>query len=478
MKNPLRRQTTARYDLVVVGMGSGGAIAADFAATELGLRVAAIERDRVGGDCLWTGCVPSKALLTSARVAHTVRHADHYAIGSAEPEIDLTAVWERIKAIQREIASTDDDPDRIRATGVELIFGEGRITGPREVTVGDRVLDTRFTLVCTGSRPLIPPIDGIADIDVVTSDNLFERSRPPDSMIIVGGGPIACELAQGLNRLGVTTTIVEMEDRLLVKDDPDHADRLLSILRNEGVDVRLGAMATKVRKGGDGIDVTLSTGDKVTAQALFAAAGRRPNVEALGLEELGIDVGPHGVPVDERSRTMAPTIYAVGDVNGRPQFTHTAAYDAVIAVRDMFFPGSGVVHQIVPWCTFTDPEVAHVGLTAAEAVEAHGKRKVGVHRLDLERNDRARTDGTTDGEIVIVTVGGRIVGGHAICPHAGELIHELALAIRLRWKLNDLAEIIHVYPTYSTGIGSLAADRAFGTARRYRALARAGRVFG
>ncbi len=477
MKLPSLRRTTAdRYDLVVIGMGSAGTVAAEFAAEQLGLRVAAVERARIGGDCLWTGCVPSKTLLASAKTAHTVRHASHLAIGAGEPNVDLSAVWRRIAAVQAEIAATDDDPDRFRRLGVELITGEAAVTGPKEVTVGDRTLTTRYTLVCTGSRPLVPPIDGLADIDFLSSENLFEISRPPDSLVVVGGGPIACEIAQALNRLGVEITMVEMADRLLPSDDPEHARRLLGILRNEGVEVRLGAMATKVRKGGDGVNVSLDGGGKVTAQGLFVAAGRLPNVEPLGLDRLGVEIGRGGVVVDEHSRTSVPTVYAVGDAAGRALFTHVAAYDAVLAVRDMFFPGRGTAPSIVPWCTFTDPEVAHVGLTEAEAIERHGKRKVEVRRRDLEHSDRARADNTTDGEIAIVTAGGTIVGGHAICAHAGELIHELALAIRVGLKLSDLAEMIHIYPTLSTEIGRLASDPGYETARRYRVLAKAGRL--
>ena len=468
-----------RYDLVVVGMGSGGAVAAEFAATELGLRVAAVERARVGGDCLWTGCVPSKALISSAKVAHTIRHADHHAIGAQSPIVELRDVWDRIGAIQREIASTDDDPDRIRATGVDLIEGTGRLTGPNTVAVGDRVLLTRYVLLCTGSRPLVPPIAGIGDVAVVTSETLFEMSRPPDSLVIVGGGPISCEIAQALVRLGVDVTILELGDRLLPRDEPDHAERLLRVLRHEGVDVRLGATAVRVAKGGDGVNVHLEDGSTITAQGLMVAAGRVPNTDELGLDEVGVERHPTGrIVVDDRNRTTVRSVYAVGDVNDRPDFTHTAGYDGVLAVRDMFFPGTGRAPELVPWCTFTDPEVAHVGMTEAQAVERHGRRRVTVYRGDLEHNDRARADGDSDGEIVLVTVRGRVVGAHAICAHAGELIHELALAIRMKATMSDLTDLIHVYPTRSSTIGRLASESSYATARRLAFLAKIGRLVG
>ncbi len=465
-----------RYDLVVIGLGSGGRIAAEFAVEQLGLRVAAVERGRVGGDCLWTGCVPSKAMIASAKVAHTIRHADRLAIGAQEPDIDLTAVWRRIGAVQAEIAATDDDPDRLRSIGIEIIEGEASVTGPHEVTIADRVLSTRYVLVCTGSRPLIPPIDGIATVDVLTSENLFAIDRPPDSLVVLGGGPVGCETAQALNRLGVEVCLVDLADRLLPRDDPTHAERLAEILRDEGVDVRLGAPVTRIREGGDGVNVTIGRLGRATAERLFVAAGRLPNVEPLGLDRLGIELTRAGVSVDARNRTTVPSIYAVGDVTGRALFTHTAGYDAVLAVRDMFLPGRGNAPELVPWCTFTDPEVAHVGLTEAEAVERHGRRKVTIRRRGLEHSDRARTDATTNGEIAIVTAGGRIVGAHAICPRAGELIHELALAIRSGMKLFDLAEMIHVYPTLSTEVGHLATEPGYALARRARLLAKAGRL--
>ena len=471
-----------QYDLVIIGLGSGGTIAAEFAAGELGLRVAAVERDRIGGDCLWTGCVPSKALLASARVAHTVREAHHFGVDAGEPQIDLTAVWGRIKTVQASIAATDDSPDRFRELGVELIHGTARVTGYRQVTVatddGDRVLDTRFVLVCTGSRPAIPPVPGLAEVEVLTSENLFELERPPPSLVMIGGGPIASELAQGMVRLGVPTTVIEMAHRLVPRDEPELADRLGRILREEGVDLHLATTATGVSPGGDGVVVETDEGEH-TAAGLLVATGRIANVDTLGLDRFGIPAGPNGVEVDGRNRTLVPTIYVVGDAAaGRPRFTHTAAYDAALAVRDMFFPGRGAPPQLVPWCTFTDPELAHVGLTAAEARERYGSRAVSVHRHELADNDRARADGTTDGLLMVVTARDRIVGAHALAPGAGELIHELALAMRVGVDLDELGELVHVYPTLSTGIGRLAADRAMDTARRYRAVARLSRWLG
>jgi pyruvate/2-oxoglutarate dehydrogenase complex dihydrolipoamide dehydrogenase (E3) component len=473
---------TPQYDLVIIGLGSGGTIAAEFAAKELKLKVAAVERARIGGDCLWTGCVPSKALIASARVAHTIRNAAAFGVRAPEPEIDLEAVWTRIKAIQAGIAATDDDPDRFRDMGVDLVEGTARITGYRQVTVdtgsGTRELNTRYILVCTGSRPAIPPIAGLADVDHLTSETLFELDRPPASLIMIGGGPIATEIAQSMVRLGVPTTVLEMAHRLVPRDEPELADRLGRILREEGVDVHLSTAATAVRAGGDGVVVETHDGD-FTAAGLLVATGRHANVESLGFEQFGVPADRDGVEIDGRNRTLVESIYVVGDAaKGRANFTHLAAHDAVLAVRDMFFPGRGSPSQLIPWCTFTDPELAHVGLTAAEARERHGGRAVAVHRHELADNDRARADGTTEGMILVVTANDRIVGAHALAPHAGEVIHELALAIQFGAKLNELSNLVHIYPTLAAGIGRLAADRSYQTARKYRALTKITRWMG
>lgn len=470
------------YDLVIIGLGSGGTLAAEFAAGELGLRVAAVERGRIGGDCLWTGCVPSKSLIASARVAHTVRHATDFGVSTGDTVVDLDAVWNRIKSVQAQIAATDDDPGRFRGMGVELVTGTAKVTGYRQVTVetpdGARELNTRYILVCTGSRPAMPSIPGLAEVDVLTSENLFELDRPPESLVMIGGGPIATELAQSLVRLGVPTTVLEMAHRLVPRDEPELADRLGQILRAEGVDLRLATAASAVRRGGAGV-VVEADDDEVTAAGLLVAAGRVSNVDALGLDRFGIPISAAGAEVDGRNRTLVPSIYVVGDAAAdRPQFTHAAAHDAVMAVRDMFFPGRGAPAQLIPWCTFTDPELAHVGMTAAEARERYGNRSVHVYRHELADNDRARADATTDGLIVVVTVKDRIVGAHALAPAAGELIHELALAIRFGVGIDELSDLVHVYPTLATGIARIASDRSFGTARRYRPLAKVSRWLG
>ena len=461
------RVKSAAYDLTIVGMGSGGLTAAEFAAS-LGLRVAAIERDRVGGDCLWTGCVPSKALLASARVAHSVRTADRFGVRAHDPAPDLPRVWERLRRVQEEISVTDDDPQRYMDMGIDLIFGQARVTGPHAVEVDGRTLTSRFILLCTGSRPAVPAMPGLAEAGFLSSHNLFTLEDPPASCVVIGGGPIAVEMAQAMHRLGIRVHLLQRAQRLLTRDEPELVDLLTQHLRSEGLDINLGVHAHRVRLDG-GTKVVEGVHDGVrrewSGEEILVAAGRQPTLDGLGLDEAGVRTGPGGVAVDSRLRTSVSSVYAAGDVAGRYLFTHSAGYEAVLAIRNMFFPGTSKPTELVPWCTFTDPELAHAGLTIAEARERHGD-DVAVVRADLKHSDRARAEGATEGRIVLVTAKGRLVGAHILAATAGEMIHEPALAIHQKMELADLAGLIHVYPTLTTSLNLLAAEQAYVRARR------------
>jgi pyruvate/2-oxoglutarate dehydrogenase complex dihydrolipoamide dehydrogenase (E3) component len=465
----------ARYDLVIVGMGSGGMVAAEFAAT-LGIRVAVVERHRVGGDCLWTGCVPSKALLASAKAAHTMRTADRFGLDPVTPAIDTGRVWARIRAIQNQIAATDDNADRFRDMGLEVRVGDtARLTSPTSVQVDGEELQARFILLCTGSRPAVPELEGLAEAGYLTSENVFELERAPRSVAFVGGGPISIELAQGFRRLGTEATVLQKGDRILPRDEPDLVAALVDALEHEGVRISLDVLLERVTVE-NGLKVLHGThaGDPRAWQAeeILVGAGRRPNVEGLGLEEVGVEVGPRGVTVDDALRTTASSVYACGDVAGRFLFTHSAGYEAVRAVRNMFFPARAKGDYPVPWCTFTDPEIAHAGLTTAQAIERHGEDHVEVFRRELSHSDRARAESAEAGAIVIVTARRKVVGAHILAPAAGELIHELALAMREEVKLADLAGMIHVYPTLATSIQQLAGEASFKAVQRYSWLVR------
>ncbi len=464
-----------RYDLVIVGMGSAGIVAAEFA-SRFGIEVAAVERDRVGGDCLWTGCVPSKALLASARAAHVMRHADRYGLEPVEPQIDTARVFERIRSIQAEIAASDDNPARFVEAGIHMHFGAPRFTAPDTLEVdGVGTLRSRFFLLCTGSRPAAPPIPGLEQAGYVTSESIWERERAPASIVAIGGGPISMELAQGFGRLGAEVVLLERSPGVLPRDEPELAARLADQIRAEGVEIVTDAQIESVAVE-DGLKVVggtvAGTSREWRAEELFVGTGRSPNLEGLGLEEIGVETGPKGVTVDARLRSSVKSIYAAGDVAGRYLFTHSAGYEAAGAVRNMFFPGSIKAPDLVPWCTYTDPELAHAGLTESEARECHGTH-VRVWRHDLAHSDRARTDSVTAGEIRIVTAKrGRIVGGHVLAPGAGEIIHELALAISVKKRLSDLSSLVHVYPTLSLGNGQLAGEAAYERAARLGFLVR------
>ena len=467
----------APYDLVVVGMGAAGLTATEFA-TGLGLRVAVVERSRVGGDCLWTGCVPSKALVASAKVAHTMRNAHLLGIGSVEPTIDLPTVWRRARAVQAEIAATDDNPHRYRQMGAELIFGHARLTGPNEVTVqaddgSTTVLDTRFVLLCTGSRPHIPTIEGLTSDWCLTSENLFQLNAPPASLAIIGGGPMGVEMAQSLQRLGVEITLFQRAHTLLPRSERSLVARLTEMVVEEGVVVHTTADVRSCNRRADRmVDVVATVGHdgrvvNLRVAGVLVAAGRGARIDDLGLEDHGIEVTERGVQVDDRGRTAVRTVYAAGDAAGRRFLTNSAGHEAVRAVRDMFFPGKGTVGSAIPSCVFSDPELASVGLTVDQAEEQFGSDS-DSWRIGLEHNDRARTDAHSQGAVVVVTAKGRIVGAHILAPGAGEMIHELSLAIQRDLRLEELAEAVHVYPTVAGAIGQLATESAYEKAHRLR----------
>ncbi|MBI4934905.1 MAG: NAD(P)/FAD-dependent oxidoreductase [Actinobacteria bacterium] len=466
------------FDLVIVGMGSAGVTAAEFAA-RLDLSVAVVERARVGGTRLWTGCVPSNALVASAKAAHTMRTADRWGLEPLEPKIDLTRVWRRVRGVQAQMAATSDNPQTFRDLGVELVHGEARVSGPDEVTVRtddghDRVLRTRFVLVCTGSRPRIPPIEGLDPKRCLTTDSLFEVQEPPGTVAVIGGGPVGVEMAQALQRLGVQVILFQRAATLLPREEPSLVARLTQVLQREGVVVHCTADVHRIDHQATRTVVMATVGHdgkkvSVPVQGVLVAVGRTPRFDDLGLAELGVQASERGIEVDAAGRTSVRTIYAVGDVTGRPMLTNTAAHEAVVAVRDMFFPGRGSTDAIVPWCTFTDPELAHVGLTVEAAEAAYGT-DTDVWRFDLEHNDRARTDAVTDGGMVVITGKGRVVGAHVLAPGAGDIIHELALAVNQQSKLEDLADLVHVYPTLSSAVGQLATEATYEKAHRLRWL--------
>ena len=442
------------FDLIAIGGGTAGLVTAA-GASYLGARVALVERERLGGDCLWTGCVPSKALLASARAAQLRRDAGTLGLlGKARP-VDLPTVMESLRGA-RQAVSHHDDPARFRAMGVEVVFGPATLTDPRTVRVGDRVLTARRIVLATGSRPVLPSIPGLAEAGALTHHTIFELTETPASLAVIGGGPIGVELAQAFQRLGVPVVLLEAAPRILGREDAGAAAVVQAALVRDGVTVHTGVTLGRVAREPGGHILTWTARDgtpgRVTVGAILVAAGRRPAVEGLGLEAVGVAVTAAGITVDDRLRTTVPGIWAAGDVTGGPQFTHVADYQGKLVVRNALTPFKARAdYRAVPRVTYTDPELAQVGLTAAEAEGQGIPHRVWQYPLaDL---DRAIADRRTEGFVQLVaSPRGRLLGATIVGAGAGELIPTATLALTHRLRLAALAGIIYPYPTMSEGL--------------------------
>ena len=464
------------YDLVVIGGGTAGLVSAAGGAS-LGAKVALVEKDKLGGDCLYRGCVPTKTLVRSAKVANLVKRSEEFGIRSGGVEVDFPAVMERMRRVIGE-AGKNDDPDRFRSLGVELYLGdEATFLSPEEVSVNGRRLRARSTIIATGSYPTAPPIDGLEGVGYITNVEALQLEKLPRSLVIIGSGPIGCEFAQIFARFGSKVTMISSSPLPLPKEDPEIGDLLKHILVSDGVAFHGGFKATEARPV-DGEKVLVAydeRGEKVEARGeeILVAAGRAPTATNLGLENAGVELEKKGIKVDERLRTTAENIYGAGDITGKYLFTHVAEYQGRAALRNALFPFESTVdHRVVPWTTFTDPEVARVGLTEEQAREQH--KNVRVFRQAFGDVDRALADGETEGFAKIVTgKGGGILGGHIIGPDAGNLIHEIVLAMRRNIPIQTLSTTIHVYPTLSD-VNKRAADGYYReklfTGRNRRAL--------
>jgi pyruvate/2-oxoglutarate dehydrogenase complex dihydrolipoamide dehydrogenase (E3) component/uncharacterized membrane protein YdjX (TVP38/TMEM64 family) len=447
-----RRPRRFERNLVVIGAGSAGLVAAYIAAA-LRARVTLVERSRMGGDCLNTGCVPSKALLRAARLAAEIRQAHEYGLRGARAEVDFAAVMERVQRVVRAI-EPHDSVERYTALGVECLQGEARITSPWTVQIdGGRTLSTRAIVIAAGARPFVPPLPGLERIEVLTSDNVWTLREQPARLLVLGGGPVGCELAQAFARLGSQVTLVEMQPRLLSREDADVSAMLAERFGEEGIDVRTGHRALRVEAGR--VLVCEAAGAQVDLRfdRLLCALGRVPNTAGYGLEELGIPVtAARTVETNEFLQTLYPNIYACGDVAGPWQFTHTASHQAWYAsVNALFAPlrRLRVDDRVIPWATFTDPEVARVGLNEAEAAAQGVHYEATVVRLD--ELDRAIAEGAPRGMVKVLTSpgGDRVLGATIVGERAGELIAEFVSAMKHRIGLNAILGTIHVYPTFA-----------------------------
>lgn len=445
-----------RYDLAVVGGGTAGLVAAIGAASQ-GAHTVMVERDRPGGDCLWTGCVPSKALLSVAERAHIARTSAPFGVRTGEVDVDFAVAMAHVRdAITR--LSVHDSPQRLRDEGVELLRGDGRFTGPRTLQVGGREVAFRHAVLATGAAPSVPDLPGLRDSRPRTSDTIWELTELPRRLVVLGGGAIGCELGQGFARLGSEVTIVEAAPRLLPREEPLASRTVAEAFRREAIEVTVDARAVRVDTDGQGqrsLVIDDGSGERpVPYDELLVAVGRRPNVDGVGLDAAGVALTDQGaVACDDRLRTSNPRIWAAGDVTMRLPFTHVAAtHGATIVQNALFGLRRTVDHGRLPWVTFTDPEVARVGLTAQEARDRLGdaaRVRVAAH-ADL---DRAVTAGRRDGSATLVGDGrGRIVGATVVGPRAGETIGEVVAWMAGGATLDRLARTTHAYPTWNEDV--------------------------
>jgi pyruvate/2-oxoglutarate dehydrogenase complex dihydrolipoamide dehydrogenase (E3) component len=443
------------YDVIVLGGGTAGLTAA-LTARHHGASVALVEQEpRLGGDCSFYGCVPSKALIETAQIAHDLQQAQAEGIVVAAPAFDFAAVMRRRARIVDEIAADERD-ERFTAVGIDVIHERARFADEHtlELHGGRRIAGSRL-IIATGSAPALPPVAGLEAVRFLTNKNVFDLQRLPERLAVLGGGAVGLELAQAFQRLGSKVTVLELADRLLPHDEPEAGAAIAQAFASEEIDIRLGATVTAVEERGREIVLRVD-GTEVVCDELLVAAGRGASLDALGLE-LALERGY--TKVDRRCRTSLPHVYAAGDVTGGYQFTHVASHEGRIAGANAAGKRARLDERVVPWVTFTDPEIAHVGLTEAQARERH--TRVEAHIFPMGRVDRARILERPAGFVKLVTAGrpllgrtggGVLVGAQIVGPRAGELIQECALAIRTRCFAGRLAQTIHAYPTMSVAV--------------------------
>ena len=462
----------ADYDLVVIGAGATG-LGAARGARRAGRRVALVEADRPGGDCTHYGCVPSKALLETARRVQAARSGDAYGF-SADVHVDFRAVMERVARVVAEVEQ-DESPELLAREGIDLLRGWGVVTGPTSLEVDGRPVSFERLVVATGSRASVPPVEGLDGVGHLDNRSVFDLREQPAHLLVLGGGPIGVELAQAFRRLGSQVTLVEGAPTLLSREEPEAAAVVTAVLEREGVRVLTGAKVVRAQRGpGGGPVLVLDDGTSVEGSHLLVAVGRTPATDGLGLERAGVALD-HGRVVTDDHLQAADTVWAAGDCTSRLQFTHVGDEQGRLAAGNAFArPGPGPGGRGtwddsgIPWVTFTEPEVGHVGLTEAQAREAHGDR-VRVATSWNSTSDRGRAAGETDGFVKLVAVParvgglalGKLVGMTAVGPMAGELIAEGALSMRAGTVVGRLAQTVHAYPTWSLST-RIAAASLFG----------------
>jgi pyruvate/2-oxoglutarate dehydrogenase complex dihydrolipoamide dehydrogenase (E3) component len=438
------------YDVIVIGGGTAGLVTASGCA-RLGRKVALIESAKLGGDCLWTGCVPTKALVASARLAHAMRHADAFGLERHEPRLTPKSIMESMRAARRAV-EPHDDPEKFRKLGIEVIFGQARLDG-RIVEIDGQRLEAKDVVIATGSRTAVPPIDGLTEF--LDHASFLAQDDFPRSLTILGGGAIGVEFAQIFRRFGCEVSIVEMADDIINKEDREVIDAVRRMLAEDGIAIHTGWKARAVNGKVMRIENKIGETRELAADAIFVASGRRGNTENLG----EVKIEKTYVVADKYLRTSVPRVWACGDVHGGLQFTHVAEREAWKLVRNMLFPGlSPMDYGNVPWAIYTDPEIAHVGMTEAEAREKFDEVK--VYRMAMADADRAIVDRATHGFIKLVCDRkGRILGAHLLCSNASSLIAPLVLARAKGLRAADVANMITPYPSLADAVRGAAGQR-------------------
>jgi pyruvate/2-oxoglutarate dehydrogenase complex dihydrolipoamide dehydrogenase (E3) component len=428
-------------DLCIIGAGSGG-LAVAAGAAQMGADIVLVERGLMGGDCLNFGCVPSKSLLAAARLAELARRGAALGITSVQTDVDFAAAADGVQEVIAAIAP-NDSVERFEGLGVRVLRREARFTSPTTVRAGEIEIRPRRFVIATGSHPAVPPIPGLADVPYLTNETIFANRERPDHLLVIGGGPIGIEMAQAHRRLGARVTVLDVGP-MLPRDDPELVAGLAGHLAGEGIALRPGVEIAGIERDGDAIVASLADGERIAGSHLLVAAGRRPSIDTLDLRAAGIGASATGITVDARLRTTNRRAFAIGDAAGGPQFTHVALYHAGIVIRNALFRlPAKVDYRALPWVTYTDPELAQVGLTEAAA---GGNAR--VLRWPFLENDRAQTERDTEGQVkVVLGRNGRVLGASILGAGAGDLILPWALAISQKLKIGALANLIVPYPT-------------------------------
>jgi pyruvate/2-oxoglutarate dehydrogenase complex dihydrolipoamide dehydrogenase (E3) component len=446
-----------KYDLIVMGGGAGGLVVAAGAAS-LGASVALIDKAQLGGDCLWTGCVPTKSLIHSAKMVHMAKKAEMFGMEvSQSPQFEIAKkrLDHAIHTIQKH-----DDPERFKALGIDVYKGTAVFEGSHEVRIsGDHVIYGKWIVIATGSRPLIPPIKGLKEAGFLTNETALQLTKQSESLVVVGGGPIGLEFAQSFARFGTKVTVIEMASDILVKEDAELVPFVKRALENDGITFLTGAKMVEVKVVNGKKEVLVEKEGQVLtirAEEILMASGRMPNTDGLQVEKAGVTTERGYISVNDRLKSNVPHIYAVGDVNGKFPFTHAAGFEGKIVVSNAILGLKRKVdYSNLPWVTYTDPEVFHLGLTEQEAREQVGD--IMVYKTSLEDVDRFVADQETSGLIKIISdVKGRILGAHAVGPGAGDFMQEVIFAKKYGHKIGSISHVIHPYPTHVGGVQRVA----------------------